>query len=582
MDIDECPSLHIAIRAEKDTDTCLFLMVHDKEPDDHKNRFVVIGRTPKGNPGSYQVIKDCFTIRDDGEWHEYDFDLRKIRGDGGYSMFPNAGSIRIIEFYSWTGGGKHSFYFNDFICKQEQSATPPEFVVQGTIRQADGNPLSGCTVRVFDKDLRQKELLGEIVTDKAGQYKITYTAGQFTRAEKKSADVFVRVFDQEEKLLVESEVIFNAKPEVVIDLEVSRDKMRVDSEFEHVIKEIRPLVIDMHISDLREDDEDKPEAEKFRDISFLSGETGISAQHLSFLVQAAKLNIKTNIDPEIFYGLFRQNLPTELTSLLAQDIQTHRLALEKSISENIIPSSYLSELEGILQTLHALPEANVIKKPAFLVKPDLLFNDLTDLKKLDKEEAGFVGMKLNDHFRGELLKLAGAVSEAMNKSLRTAFARIDYQYFKDSDTPVILLKTILSAIKKDKTLAQEASEIEKRLSNLPSQKISDLLHLNSPLQDNPILYSEIRKAKTLEYAGMVKLSDEKASHLMDKNLFLDDSDETILDDLVNEKIIDTKQKEDLQLIINLGRLTGDNIPFAQTYYYVGDVTGHRIDGCEFL
>lgn len=70
LDIDECPYLHIAIKAGKDTKTCLLLMVHDKKPDDHKNRFVVIGKTPEGDPGIYDVIKGCFTIKDDDQWHE--------------------------------------------------------------------------------------------------------------------------------------------------------------------------------------------------------------------------------------------------------------------------------------------------------------------------------------------------------------------------------------------------------------------------------------------------------------------------------------------------------------------------------
>jgi len=31
FDIDHCPYLHIAIKAEKDADTCVFLMVHDQK-----------------------------------------------------------------------------------------------------------------------------------------------------------------------------------------------------------------------------------------------------------------------------------------------------------------------------------------------------------------------------------------------------------------------------------------------------------------------------------------------------------------------------------------------------------------------
>ncbi len=121
FDIDECPYLHIAIKAEEGTNTCLLLCVHDREPREHIRRHVVIGKTPDGKPGIYDVIKDRFEIKDDGEWHEYDLDLRKIREkqDGTYPYYPDAGSVSIIQFYSWTGSGEHIFHFNDLYSKQE-------------------------------------------------------------------------------------------------------------------------------------------------------------------------------------------------------------------------------------------------------------------------------------------------------------------------------------------------------------------------------------------------------------------------------------------------------------------------------
>lgn len=107
IEIDKCQFFHIAIKAEKDTSTCLFLMIYDKKPYDHLCRFVIIGKTQKGNSGFYDIGKDCFTIKDDSKWHEYNYDLRKIR-----DYYQNAGSIREIQFYTWIGTGKHAFHFN--------------------------------------------------------------------------------------------------------------------------------------------------------------------------------------------------------------------------------------------------------------------------------------------------------------------------------------------------------------------------------------------------------------------------------------------------------------------------------------
>ena len=95
INIEKCPYLNLTMKAEKDTDTCLLLMVHDKKPYDHKRRFVVVGKTPKGNCGSCDVMDDFFTITDDGQWHEYSCDLRKLQDN-----YPDAETIRIAQFYS--------------------------------------------------------------------------------------------------------------------------------------------------------------------------------------------------------------------------------------------------------------------------------------------------------------------------------------------------------------------------------------------------------------------------------------------------------------------------------------------------
>jgi hypothetical protein len=67
-------------------------------------------------------------------------------------------------------------------------------------------------VRAFDRDLRREEPLGEglATTDESGYYQITYTADQFARAEKRSADLVVRVYSLEDVLLAASELIFDA------------------------------------------------------------------------------------------------------------------------------------------------------------------------------------------------------------------------------------------------------------------------------------------------------------------------------------------------------------------------------------
>lgn len=108
LNIDQCPYLYMAIKAEAGTSTCLFLLVHERKRGWYR-RFVVIGKTPQGDCLPY-LMSNYFTIKDDNKWHDYVYDLRKIRED-----YPDAGSIRIIQFHTRTGSGTHAFHFNNLI-----------------------------------------------------------------------------------------------------------------------------------------------------------------------------------------------------------------------------------------------------------------------------------------------------------------------------------------------------------------------------------------------------------------------------------------------------------------------------------
>jgi hypothetical protein len=107
FNIDKCSTLNLTMKAQKDTYTCLLLVVHDKKPSDHISRFIVIGKTPKGNGGFYDLARDCFTIKDDGQWHDYTYDLRKLKED-----YHNAETIRIVQFYSYRDCNGASRQFN--------------------------------------------------------------------------------------------------------------------------------------------------------------------------------------------------------------------------------------------------------------------------------------------------------------------------------------------------------------------------------------------------------------------------------------------------------------------------------------
>jgi hypothetical protein len=240
--------------------------------------------------------------------------------------------------------------------------TKKQFIVTGNVLQPNGTPVVGAKVTAFDRDMRSEQRLGKATTSEAGRYKITYTAGQFSRAEKKSADVIVRAeFEHKgKKLHAESEIHFNVGPMAQIDLiltPVPEQPRRALSEIELLRDEIESLREQVEYPEFTADD-----------LHFLSHELARRSggafaarlqrhailQLLGFLRQAARSERETGIPLAAFYGWYRLGLPEELDSLLDTPLSRLRDALEEAISENIIPDilERVGEVLSRITTLH--------------------------------------------------------------------------------------------------------------------------------------------------------------------------------------------------------------------------------------
>lgn len=96
-------------------------------------------------------------------------------------------------------------------------------VVTGTVTYADtGEPASGVRVEVTDDDLFFDDSLGSATTDEEGRYRIEYTYEDYSDVFEGRPDVFVEVFDQEERRLTTTQdaVTREAGPEETIHVEV--------------------------------------------------------------------------------------------------------------------------------------------------------------------------------------------------------------------------------------------------------------------------------------------------------------------------------------------------------------------------
>ncbi len=269
-----------------------------------------------------------------------------------------------------------------------ESSTPASdceiLLVRGAIKRADGKPVSGAIVKAFDQDLRTQQLLGEMKSDTSGHYQIGYTRKNFSRAEKCSADLMVRVYTADGAVLAESAIIFNARADEIVDLVVAVSR----SEYERLYQAIFPLLAGQGVAltNLTEDT-------THRDITFLSGETGEERRHIERFVLAEKLSLEAEalsrlsteivskarkppkqryLNAEIFYGLIRRNLPDTLKGLLGQHRDILKRALEASRSNRIIhPTLSDAEIGTAVNKLRELALNQVLQPQDDQGKPAL-------------------------------------------------------------------------------------------------------------------------------------------------------------------------------------------------------------------
>jgi hypothetical protein len=225
-------------------------------------------------------------------------------------------------------------------------AEPAAFIVRGVIRQENGAPMAGVTVRAFDRGLPSLQpneaLLGETTTDAGGLYQITYTPDQLLHAETNSADLEVRVFNPEGAVLAASPTYFNAPPEATIDVVVTLPELQ-PSELEQLLAALEPVLGGV-----------KPAALTGEDIAFLVGDRGIEQERLELLRTADQLAQNTGLPTAVFYGFGRQSLPLDLPDLLDLDSATLRQALEATIAAKIIPGAIRESLDQIMARLDQL------------------------------------------------------------------------------------------------------------------------------------------------------------------------------------------------------------------------------------
>jgi hypothetical protein len=222
-----------------------------------------------------------------------------------------------------------------------------KFAVRGNVAASDGQSIDNIIVKAFDRNVgADDKLLGQATANGQGNYSIFYTLDELGG---KSAADMVIVLYRDENLLQNSDVIFNAGPEIIKDFIVP---VNTTPEFQRLSDKIKPLLGDrVQLGGLEKEQAD-----------FLSKKIGVGVQRIEWLAQSHRLAGANETLAAFYYALFSQGLPSDPHALLNMGRDPICRALQRATTFNLIPALDTQTLDRIFnQELPGQNAENLLK-----------------------------------------------------------------------------------------------------------------------------------------------------------------------------------------------------------------------------
>ncbi|WP_221392089.1 neuraminidase-like domain-containing protein [Dyadobacter sp. NIV53] len=232
---------------------------------------------------------------------------------------------------------------------------PIQFHISGVIHSEHDAPLSNVTVQVLYKDLRSEKLLIATQTDAQGKYENFFNPTLVHVSESRPVDIFLKVFSGR-TLLGTSPVLYNVGPKIDYDFKIGGGAYTGKSEYERILEKVAPIALanQVELGELVENEE-------HQDISFLAGETGETAEDITFLNLAHRLTKEQgNIAPDIYYACAKAGMPTNLRNLLLTKADAIQNAIEGGIDKNTISSKWRPEIKKVVGRFNSLASKQVL------------------------------------------------------------------------------------------------------------------------------------------------------------------------------------------------------------------------------
>lgn len=225
--------------------------------------------------------------------------------------------------------------------------------VRGQVTQRGGAGISSAQVRALNMGMlsARTQELGSTQTNKDGSYSIHYT-----REKGKPVDLVVEVLGREDsQVITRSPLVVRAAQDQVINLIVENSAYPPAAEFDEIEARLSPLLDGARIDELDSDA-----------VSYLAAKTGISPVRISEYVQAQRFAQVSQVSAQVYYGMFRANLPVNKPALAAQDDDLLRRSITAAAEANVIDPNLAKQPEIIERAVAAVNQemvATILEQP---------------------------------------------------------------------------------------------------------------------------------------------------------------------------------------------------------------------------
>jgi hypothetical protein len=266
----------------------------------------------------------------------------KVVADSG--LLPNAQPLQFVTL-TVSGG---------------QGESEPQFTVTGHVVSASSAGVGGLIVHIVDKGVGPDFPLTEASTEADGAYRATFPASRLADRNKLRPDLQAQVFRGDARLGA-SEVRYQAADTETLDVRLAEARSAALSSEHEALASSLAAIFPGSLEGLEE-------TEERQDITFLANRSGWDARAVALaslgeLSSSAAAQAGEEIEPALFYALFRAGLPADEGGLYSVDSAAAGNIWKQAIAQGVIPASLEPRLPQAQEAFQKLVARRALERP---------------------------------------------------------------------------------------------------------------------------------------------------------------------------------------------------------------------------